>query len=393
MTFDFDQDIPRAGSGALKYDARQATFGRADIQPMWVADMDFSAPPAVIQALQERASHPVYGYTQCPPSLYEALTDWLAKRHHWPVERDWIMLCPGVVPSLNATVLALTQPGDAVVVQPPVYFPFFAAVTAGGRRLVENPLRLENGRYCMDFDHLEQCAKSGAKLLLLCSPHNPVGRVWQEEELDTLAAIAQCYGMVILADEIHADLAYPGQRHTPLATRPGMAELSITAVAPSKTFNIPGLGLSALIVSSPAQRRALAKAFDTLSVSTTNPFSLAAFEAAYRDGEAWLEALLVYLQGTRDAAADFLAQQLPEINLIAPEGTYLLWLDCRALGMDDRQLQRFFVEQARLGLSPGTLFGKAGSGFMRMNIGAPRRHVLTALRQLREALDRGCRQD
>lgn len=386
MSFDFDQGIPRAGSGALKYDARQAIFGRAEVQPMWVADMDFATPEAVTRALQARAAHPVYGYTQCPESLYESVTEWLAKRHGWQVERDYIMLCPGVVPSLNATVLALTQPGDAVIVQPPVYFPFFSAATATGRRLMENPLKLENGRYRMDFDHLEQCARDGAKLLLLCSPHNPVGRVWRAEELDTLAEIAQRYGMVILSDEIHADLIYPGQRHTPLATRPGMAKLTITAVAPSKTFNIPGLGLSALIVQDPAQRKALARAFDTLHVSITNPFSLAAFEAAYREGEAWLEALLVYLQGTCDAVAAYSIKHLPEIGLIAPEGTYLLWLDCRKLGMGDRELQRFFVEQARLGLSPGTLFGTGGSGFMRMNIGTPRANVLAALQRLHDAL-------
>lgn len=386
MTFDFDQPIPRAGSGALKYDARQAIFGRADVQPMWVADMDFAAPEAVTQALQARAAHPVYGYTQCPESLYEALMAWLAKRHGWQVEREWILLCPGVVPSLNATVLALTQPGDAVVVQPPVYFPFFSAATATGRRLVENLLRLENGRYRLDFDHLEQCARDGAKLLLLCSPHNPVGRVWQANELDTLAAIAQRYGMRILSDEIHADLVYPGQRHLPLAMRPGMAELTLTAVAPSKTFNIPGLGLSALIVQDPAQRRALTQAFDTLHASTTNPFSLVAFEAAYRAGDAWLEALLAYLQHTRDRAAAWLAEQVPEIGLIAPEGTYLLWLDCRKLAMTDAALKRFFVAQAGLGLSPGTLFGTGGSGFMRMNIGTPRDNVLTALQRIQDAL-------
>jgi cysteine-S-conjugate beta-lyase len=386
VNFDFDQTILRAGSGALKYDARQAIFGRADVQPMWVADMDFAAPEAVTRALQGRAAHPVYGYTQCPESLYEVLICWVAQRHSWQVERDWIMLCPGVVPSLNATVLALTQLGDAVVVQPPVYFPFFSAVTATGRRLVENPLRLENGRYHLDFDHLEKCARDGAKLLLLCSPHNPVGRVWQAEELDTLAGIAQRYGMVILSDEIHADLIYPGQRQMPLATRPGMAELTITALAPSKTFNIPGLGLSTLVVKDQGRRRALARAFDTLHVSTGNPFSLGAFEAAYRGGEAWLEALLVYLEGTRDAAAAYLAEQLPEIGLIAPEGTYLLWLDCRRLGMGDRELQRFFVEQAGLGLSPGTLFGTGGSGFMRMNIGTPRANVLAALKRLHSTL-------
>jgi cystathionine beta-lyase len=392
LNFNFDQEISRAGSGSLKFDARQAVFGKAEVQPLWVADMDFAAPEALVKALEKRAAHPVYGYTLAPESLFEALMAWLEKRHGWQVERDWIMLCPGVVPSLNATVLALTQPGDAVVVQPPVYFPFFSAVTATGRRLVENPLRLENGcytmdRYTMDFDHLERCAAEGARLLLLCSPHNPVGRVWQPQELDTLGQIAQRHGMTILSDEIHADLVYPGHRHTPLATRPGMEHLTITAVAPSKTFNIPGLGLSVLIVPDPIRRTALHKAFDTLHVSTGNPFSLTAFEAAYREGEAWLDALLLYLQGTHDCVRDTLLDHLPQIDLIAPEGTYLLWLDCQKMGMDDRQLQRFLVERAGLGLSPGTLFGTGGSGFMRMNIGTPRSNILSALQKLRGALD------
>lgn len=386
MSFNFDQHIPRTGSNALKFDAREAVFGSTKVRPMWVADMDFAAPEAVTRALQARAAHPIYGYTQCPDSLYAALVDWLAKRHHWPVAQDEIVLCPGVVPSLNAAVLALTQPGESVVVQPPVYPPFFSAASISGRRLVENPLRLENGCYTMDFEHLEQCARNGAKLLLLCSPHNPAGRVWRTGELDNLAQIAGRYGMAVLSDEIHADLVYPGQRHTPLALRPDMAELTITAVAPSKTFNIPGLGLSALVVRNPAWRKALAQTFDLLHVSTTNPFSLAAFEAAYRGGEEWLEALLAYLQGTRDAAAAYLAEQLPKIRLIAPEGTYLLWLDCRKLGMNDRELQDFFIGQAGLGLSPGALFGKQGSGFMRMNIGTPRANVTAALQSLQAAL-------
>lgn len=386
MSFDFDGILVRTGSGALKYDGRQTVFGRNDVQPMWVADMDFAAPPAVVQALHARAAHPIYGYTLCPESLHQALIAWLENRHHWPVQRDWVMLCPGVVPSLNASVMALTVPGDSVIVQPPVYFPFFSAVTATGRKLVENPLRQENGHYVMDFDHLEQCARDGARLMLLCSPHNPVGRVWTELELDTLLSITQRFEITILSDEIHADLIYAGYRHTPLATRPGAAEHVITAVAPSKTFNIPGLGLSALIVPKAAQRTSLTRAFDTLHVSTGNPFSLTAFEAAYRGGAPWLDALLAYLKQTRDETIDFIACELPQITLTPPEGTYLLWLDCCKLGMSEKPLQRFFVAQAGLGLSPGALFGKPGNGFMRMNIGTPRKNVETALQGLKSAV-------
>lgn len=385
MNFNFDEIIPLAGSGSLKFDDRLNVFGRADVQPMWVADMDFAAPPAVVRALQARAAHPVYGYTKTPESLYQALISWLQKRHRWQVAREQILLCPGVVPSLYAAVAAFTEPGDSVIVQPPVYFPFFSAVTTNGRRLVENPLLLKNGRYEMDFDHLEQCARNGAKLMLLCSPHNPVGRVWQRDELEQLLAIAERYDLIILADEIHADLVYPDFQHTALATLGQTDQRVVTAVAPSKTFNVPGLGLSALIANNPAHRKKLVKAFDQLHVSPGNPFSLAAFEAAYAEGEPWLDALLAYLQQTRDFVATTLQQSLPGIRLIPPQGTYLLWLDCQSLDLDDRQLQRLFVEQAGLGLSPGLHFGKQGRGFMRMNIATPRANVEQALQRLRSA--------
>lgn len=387
MTFDFDREISRAGTASVKHDGAAANFGSADLIPMWVADMDFAAPQAITRALMERAAHPIYGYTLYPDSMYEALMSWLKKRHGWEIERAWIVMCPGVVPALHATILAVTQPDEPVIVQNPVYAPFFSSVTTTGRRLVLNPLQLKNGRYAIDFDHLEQCAADGARLLILCSPHNPVGRVWTRDELEQIMVIACRHDLVVLADEIHADLVYPGARHTVLATLAIAGDSIITAVAPSKTFNIPGLGLSALIVPNPAHRAALRKAFDQLHVLACNPFSIAAFEAAYREGEPWLESLLAYLQQTRDFVRNYLAKHLPGIQLIEPEGTYLLWLDCRTLGMQDEELKRFFVQDARVGLSPGTVFGNGGSGFMRMNIGTPRRIVATALERIKCALE------
>jgi len=387
LSFDFDREIPRAGTSCLKYDGREAYFGNGDVIPLWVADMDFAAPEAVTQALVQRASHPVYGYTLHPESMFEALISWLRRRHGWDIQREWIVMCPGVVPSLHAAVLAFTQPGDAVIVQPPVYAPFFSAVQTIGRCLVQNPLRLVNGRYTMDLDHLEQCAAGGARLLLLCSPHNPVGRVWNKQELVEVINIARRHGLTILSDEIHADLVYPGNRHAVLATLAESGDKVITAIAPSKTFNIPGLALSALIVTDPEQRAAIHKAFDLLHVGTFNPFSIAAFEAAYDKGEPWLVSLLDYLNGTRDLVRSFLVEHLPGIHMIEPEGTYLLWLDCRELGMDDRQLRNFFIQQAKVGLNPGTLFGEGGSGFMRMNIGAPRQIVAMALEQIQRAFE------
>jgi len=352
-----------------------------------VADMDFAAPPAVTRALAERAQHPIYGYTLFPDSLYDALIDWLQRRHNWSIERDWIVLSPGVVPSINAAVMAFTQPGESVIIQPPVYFPFFSAVTQTGRKLIQNPLLLENGRYTIDFDHLEQCARE-AKLLLLCSPHNPVGRVWQPAELECLLTIAAKHNLIIFSDEIHADLIYPGNRHHTLGTFPQHGASILTAVAPSKTFNIPGLNLSALIIPGKTSRDAVTQVFNNLHVSASNPFSVAAFEAAYREGEPWLEALRIYLRDTRDAIESYLADHLPEIKAIQAEGTYLLWLDCRAMNLTDAQLKHFFIHEAGVGMSPGILFGAEGSGFMRLNIGAPRKTVMQVLEKIKLAMRR-----
>jgi cysteine-S-conjugate beta-lyase len=386
LSIGFDREINREGTASVKHDGRAAYFGTPDVLPLWVADMDFAAPEAVTRALAQRAAHPIYGYSFYPESLYDALRAWLKNRHGWEVQRDWIVMAPGVVPSLFATVLAFTQQDEGVIVQPPVYFPFFSAATTNRRRLIENPLRLENGRYSMDFDHLEQCAAEGARLLLLCSPHNPVGRVWNRAELEEILRIVRRYDLTILSDEIHADLVYPESQHLTLAKLAGADDKLITAVAPSKTFNIPGLGLSCLIVPDPAQREAIRKIFDSLHMGNTNPFSITAFEAAYRGGEAWLDSLLAYLRGNRDFVGDYLKTHLPGIRLIQPEGTYLLWLDCRELGMNDAQLREFFVRQARVGMNPGIVFGQGGSGFMRLNIASPRRVIAESMKRIAHAL-------
>ncbi len=387
FNFDFDDDIDREGSSSVKYDGRKTTFGKSNVIPAWVADMDFAAPPAVARALAERAAHPIYGYSLFPDSLYQALIEWMQRRHGWRIERDWILMCPGVVPSLNAAVMALTQPGESIIIQPPVYFPFFSAATQTGRKLVQNPLNLENGRYFINFANLEQCAQD-ARLLLLCSPHNPVGRVWQSEELAQLLAIAEKHKLIIFSDEIHADLIYHGNKHQTLGSFTANAANIITAVAPSKTFNIPGLNLSALIVPDPSIRSVVTQVFNTLHVSASNPFSIVAFEAAYREGETWLEALLCYLRVSRDDVCAYLAHYLPEIKVTHAEGTYLLWLDCRAWGMSDIELKHFFIHEAGVGLNPGTQFGQEGSGFMRLNIGAPRHTLMKILENITNAKQR-----
>ena len=387
MSYDFDKIIVRNDTASVKQDGRAGYFGTADILPLWVADMDFAAPEAVTEALTRRAEHPVYGYTFYPESMYDALISWLKNRHGWTVERDWIVMAPGVVTSLFASVMAFAEPGDGVIVQPPVYAPFFSAVTTNQRRLIENPLMLVDGVYYIDFEHLERCAADGAKMLIFCSPHNPVGRVWSKAELQQLLEITRRYDMTILSDEIHGDLIYPDEKHITLAMLASERDKIITTIAPSKTFNIPGLGLSALIVPNPVQRIALKKVFDSLHLSNTNPFSIAAFEAAYRGGEAWLDALLIYLRDNRDFVSDYLKKNIPAIRLIQPQGTYLLWLDCRDLKMTDLQLEAFFVTEAKVGLNSGKSFGKGGNGFMRLNIASPRSVIAEALNRIATTLN------
>jgi cysteine-S-conjugate beta-lyase len=384
MEFDFDRVIEREGTGAVKFDGRQQYFGTADVTPLWVADMDFAVPDCVTQALQQRIQHPVFGYTLYPESLYQAIIAWFQHRHHWSIEREWILMAPGVVPSLFAAVQAFSKEGEGVIVQPPVYFPFFSAVTTSKRNLILNPLQLINGKYTIDFAHLETCAQQGAKLLMLCTPHNPVGRVWLEQELQEILRIARKYDLTILSDDIHADLTYSGVTHTMLGRLAHADDKIITAIAPNKTFNIPGLGLSALIIPHVQQRIAIKQVFESLHASNTNPLSIVAFEAAYSDGNVWLNALMKYLQSTRDFAEKYIAQHLPKIKLIKPEATYLLWLDCRELGMTNPELRDFFVKQCRLGVNPGNVFGEAGNGFMRMNIGTQKVNIERALKTLKD---------
>lgn len=385
----FDRLLEREDTRSVKFDARQAVFGREDVIPLWVADMDFPAPEAVTHALEQRARHPVYGYTLFPESLYTSIIEWFANHHGWTVERDWIMLAPGVVPSLHAAALAFAAEGDGVIIQPPVYPPFFSAIRKTGRTVIENPLEEVDGRYRMNLEHLEACAaRDDARVLFLCSPHNPVGRVWTENELRAVLAIARRHNLMVLSDEIHCDLTYRDRpAHQMLASLASEEDALVTAVAPTKTFNMPGLGLSALVAADGAHRKALKDVFDSMHMNQCNPFSVAGFEAGYRHGGEWLDQLMAYLQDNRDYVMDYIRTRLPEIRVTEPEGTYLLWLDCRAMNMSDTELKHFFVHKAGIGMNPGLSFGEAGSGFMRMNIGCPRQVLETALEQIRQAMD------
>lgn len=387
-TFDFDQPLDRAGSHSVKYDARAAVFGRADVVPLWVADMDFATAPCVAEATAARARHPAYGYTVVPDGLYEAIIHWHATRFGWAVERDWIMLVPGTLPALSMAIEAFTDPADGVLVQPPVYGPFAEITAACARRVVANPLREEHGHYRLDIDHLERCAAAGARMLLLCNPHNPVGRVWRRDELEALLALARRHDITVVSDDIHADLTYADTDFVPLGSLARPGDRVVSAVSPNKTFNIQGLALTALVVPDPALRAALARVMAARRLDNFNPFSLAAAEAAWRDGEPWRDALVAYLQATRDAMVAYVRQHLAPIRVTPPQAGYLMWLDCRDLELDDAALQAFFIDDCGLGLNPGTAFGAGGSGFMRLNFGAPREGLMRALEAIGKGLHR-----
>jgi cystathionine beta-lyase len=350
--------------------------------------MDFAAPDAVVQALVQRARHPAYGYSLYPDSLYDAMTGWYRDRHRWTIERDWILMVPGVVPSLHAAAMAFAEPGEGIIIQPPVYPPFFSAIRKTGRRVIENPLVEEKGDYRMDLDHLEACAaQADARILQLCSPHNPVGRVWTKDELQAVLDIARRHDLMVVSDEIHCDLTYPDKPdHHMLGRLATAADALITTVAPSKSFNMPGLGLSALVVPNREHRQAMKTVFDSMHMLQCNPFSLTGFEAGYRHGAGWLDELLVYLQHNRDFVIATFRRDMPEIRVCEPEGCYLLWLDCRAMGMSDSELKAFFVHQAGVGLNPGLTFGDQGSGYMRLNLACSRVILEKALAQIRQAL-------
>lgn len=402
MSFNFDEELDRSGTGSEKYDARKRLFGSDDITPLWVADMDFAAPACVSEAIQKRAMHPIYGYSMVPEHLFSNLQRWVAERYDWHPNQDEILLSPGVVPVLYAAVNALTKAGDGIIVMPPVYPPLFKAVSDNQRELILNPLLIthrdqsqsvDKGAECLnapaqtlhyeiDWDGLELCAKK-AKMLLFCSPHNPVGRVWTRSELAQLLDVAERHDLIIISDEIHADLTFVP--HTVLATLPGAKKRVITAMAPSKTFNMPGLGLAWLVAPEIAQREAIKEQYAKLAIHVNNPLSMVATEAAYGHGHDWLAALLNYVKITHDEVVARLAEHPQAPQGIAAEGTYLLWLDCRHTGLDDQALQRHFVEKAKLGLSAGVFFGEAGRGFMRVNLAAPRRIVSEAIERLIES--------
>jgi len=391
MKYNFDEAIDRTNYHSVKWDELKTKFGDIpeDVLPMWIADMEFRSPQPVIEAIKKAAEHGIYGYTSRPLSYYQAIIDWMEKRHNWKVKKDWLVFSPGVVPALSFIIRAFTQPGDKVIVQPPVYYPFFRVIENNGCHVVNNPLKLSNKKYFMDYDDLEKKVDdSRVKLIILCSPHNPVGRVWQKEELIILGEICLEHNIIVVSDEIHSDILFKGYRHIPFASiSPAFAHHSITCTAPSKTFNLAGLQTSSIIIPNKKYCRIYENILDGLALDENNVFGLVALEAAYRDGEEWLEQLLSYLNENLKFLMKYFEERIPKIKVIKPEGTYLVWLDCRQLGLSVKDLNNFMIKKAGVALDDGYWFGTEGEGFMRINIACSRSFLEEGLKRIERAIN------
>lgn len=376
MKYDFDKTIDRRATNSYKWDS--APEG---VLPMWVADMDFRTAPAIIDALQKRVVHGIFGYTRVPDAYYDAVTSWFSRRHGWDIDREWIIYTSGVVPAVSAVIKALTVPDDKVIVQTPVYNCFFSSIRNNGCEIVSNPLRRTADTYEMDFDALERCAADPrAKVMLLCNPHNPAGRVWTPDELTRLGNICLRNGVTVVADEIHCELVYQGFKYTPFASlSDAFLHRSVTCVSPSKAFNIAGLQIANIVAFDNDLRSRIDKAININEVCDVNPFGVAATIAAYNEGEEWLNQLVDYLHGNYEAMVEFCQRELLEFPITRLEGTYLVWMDCSSLGMPSDALEHALLDDARLWLNAGTMYGAEGEGYMRWNIACPRSVMLDGL--------------
>ncbi|MDR2356549.1 MAG: pyridoxal phosphate-dependent aminotransferase [Oscillospiraceae bacterium] len=387
MKYDFDSVIDRRDTDSLKYDHAARRGMPEGLTPMWVADMDFRSPPCVLDALAERVRHGIFGYSEPPGDYFEAARGWFERRHGWRIEENWLVKTPGVVMSLCTAIHAVTRPGDAVIIQQPVYYPFAGSVTGAGRRLVVNELRLTDGRYEIDFDDFEEkVVRERVKLFLLCSPHNPGGRVWTRPELERLGAVCLKNGVTVFSDEIHEDFVFPGRAHTVFANiSPELDDITITGTSPSKTFNIAGLHIANTFISNRRLRRKFIGAYNGAGMSQVGAPGIVACRAAYSGGDEWADELVAYIRGNLDCLRGFIGAEAPRVEVIEPDGTYLVWLDFRRFGLSDAELDDIIVNRAGLWLDSGAIFGAGGKGFQRINIACPRSVLTRALDRLADA--------
>lgn len=379
MKYDFDTIIPRRGTNSYKWDSAED----GEVLPMWVADMDFQTAPAIVDALRRRVEHGIFGYTRVPDAYYEAVTGWFSRRHHWQIQRDWIIYTSGVVPALSAVIKALTVPGDKVLVQTPVYNCFFSSIRNNGCEVLASPLVYENTTFTVDFDDLERKASDpSVKVMLLCNPHNPAGRVWTRDELRRIGEICIRNGVWVVSDEIHCELVFPGHTYTPFASlSEEFLRHSVTCLSPSKAFNMAGLQIANIVCTDAGMRAQIDKAININEVCDVNPFGVIATMAAYNEGEEWLLQLLEYLNRNYLYMQEFCKAYLPEFPITILEGTYLVWMDCRALRISSETLEHRLVDEAKLWLNAGTMYGAEGEGFIRWNIACPRTVLMEGLKR------------
>lgn len=384
MKYNFDEIIPRRGTNSYKWDSA----GDADILPMWVADMDFRTAPPVVEALRKRVEHGIFGYVRVPDAYYAAVTNWFARRHDWQIEKEWIIYTTGVVPALSAVIKALTAPGDKVMVQTPVYNCFFSSIRNNGCGMIANPLIYRNGTYQIDFADLEQkSAAPNVKVLLLCNPHNPAGRVWTKQELTRIGDICIRNNVWVVADEIHCELVFPGHTYIPFASISHEFLMhSVTCTSPSKAFNLAGLQIANIISADTDMRMKIDKAINVNEVCDVNPFGVEALMAAYNDSEEWLEELKQYLFANYSYLRAYFAEYLPEFPVSILEGTYLVWVDCSVLNQSSDEIVKTLLEKEKLWVNKGSLYGETGEGFIRINIACPRQQLIEGLNRLRRVL-------
>ena len=384
MQYNFDQIIDRRGTDALKIDAVPSIWGRDDLMPLWVADMDFATPPFIMEALRRRMDHEVIGYTVRTPQWASSIVAWQQSRYDWQIQPEWLNFVPGIVPGIAFVISCFTEPDDAILIQPPVYHPYIHVPTNLGRTLRRNRLDLVDGQYQIDFERFERDVR-GCKLFLLCHPHNPGGRVWSEEELRRIAEICHREGVIVVSDEIHADLTLPPYQHVPFAkVSAEAAECSITLMSPSKAFNMAGLTSSYSIISNEALRERFHRHLEHSELNLGHAFAFISVAAAYSHGTEWLDQMLAYVQGNIDYMEQYLATSLPQVGMIRPQASYLVFLDFRKLGLSQAELNTLIVDKARLALNDGAMF--EGEGFMRLNAASPRSVIEEAMRRLSEAV-------
>lgn len=388
--YDFDKPTERRGTHCVKHDGLKENYGRDDLLPLWVADMDFETPDFVIDAMKRRLEHPVLGYTMEYDGYWQSITDWLARRHDWHVEREWLRYIPGIVKGIGMVINALTRTGDKIIIQPPVYHPFRIVPESNGREVVCNPLKpTDDGGYEMDFDGLESMIDDRCKVLILANPHNPVGIVWDRATLCRLADIAAAHGIIVISDEIHCDMALYGNRHIPFASvSDAAARCSITFGAPSKTFNIAGIVSSYAVVPDPALRERFFSWLAASEFDMATIFAMTATEAAFNEGDEWRRQMLRYVEGNVDFVDDFLRRNIPEVHAVKPQASFLVWIDFSELGLPHDRLVDMLVNDARLAMNDGAMFGHGGEQHMRMNVGTQRSVVAEAMNRLKAAVDK-----